>query len=100
MLKSQLLKWKDNNNHHVLIFKNENGEENKILFSYNSPVVEIKNNMFGKLLTLGENYNYSKTTRKYVNQFVAEEYNLPLEEAKDMIENHVKGIVEIEDYIV
>ena len=42
-------------------------EDRSILFSYESPILEIKDNHITKVY---EHYNYSTTTSKHINQFI------------------------------
>lgn len=42
-------------------------EDRSILFSYESPILEIKNNHITKIY---DDYNHSSTTSKHINQFI------------------------------
>lgn len=42
-------------------------EDKIILFSYESPILEIKNDHITKIY---DDYNYSTTTSKHINQFI------------------------------
>ena len=42
-------------------------EDRSLLFSYESPILEIKDDHITKIY---DNYNYSTTTSKHINQFI------------------------------
>lgn len=42
-------------------------EDRNILFSYESPILEIKDDHINKIY---DDYNYSTTTSKHINQFI------------------------------
>lgn len=42
-------------------------EDRSILFSYESPILEIKDN---HIIKVYDDYNYSTTTSKHINQFI------------------------------
>lgn len=52
-------------------------EDRNILFSYESPILEIKNDRITKVY---DNYNYSTTTSKHINQFIDQYGFLVLDE--------------------
>lgn len=52
-------------------------EDRSILFSYEAPILEIKDNHITKIY---DNYNYSTTTSKHINQFIDQYGFLVLDE--------------------
>lgn len=86
-----------------IMYEQENGEQVDILQSYDSSVVKIittdYDNSYGactdRTITLGRDWDYSKTTQKYVYMFL-EEYgnvyftpnNTKKTQVQNMIEQH------------
>lgn len=52
-------------------------EDRSILFSYEAPILEIKDNHITKIY---DDYNYSTTTSKHINQFIDQYGFLVLDE--------------------
>ena len=85
---TQLKKFENNNNHHILVTKNEDNEKVEVLFSYETPVVMF--NTYSRVIELSPKFNYSKTTKKYVNLYVAQSLGLDSDMAKELINKLAK----------
>lgn len=90
LVANKITKFNDNNNHHVVTQTIAPHVSINTLYSYGQPVISISTAGKRTIYAVYELYDYSRTTTKYVNQFVQSELGLDREEAKKYLSDYVK----------